>query len=52
MGAQALGQAAAQIEKLAASGIESAELREEVAGIVALATDTEQALRDSGWARP
>lgn len=52
MGAQALGLAAAQIEKLAASGIESAELREEVAGIVALATDTEQALRDSGWARP
>lgn len=52
MGAQALGQAAAQIEKLAASGSESAELRDCVAGIVALATDTERALRDSGWARP
>ena len=52
MGAQALGQSAAQIEKLAATGTESGELSAWVAGIATLATETARALRDSGWARP
>lgn len=51
MGAQTLGQAAAQIEKLAATGADSSELRELVAGITALAAETIQTLRESGWAK-
>ncbi|WP_342128540.1 Hpt domain-containing protein [Hydrogenophaga sp. OTU3427] len=51
MGAQALGTLSAQIEKLAATGSLSDELRAEVARVPALAADTEQALRESGWVR-
>lgn len=52
MGAQAMGARAAEIEKLAATGQPSDALNSAVATVVALAADTETALRASGWARP
>jgi HPt (histidine-containing phosphotransfer) domain-containing protein len=52
MGAQALGALSAQIERLAATGTLSDELASQVAQVQALATDTAQLLRSSGWIRP
>jgi HPt (histidine-containing phosphotransfer) domain-containing protein len=51
MGAQQLGELAAQIEKLAATGQGSAELDTAVAGITTLAVDTATAFVESGWVR-
>ena len=49
MGAQSLGALAAQIEKLAATGVASDELRKAVSEAPALASATEAAFRESGW---
>ena len=51
MGAEQLGALAAQIEKLAATGLGSTELDTAVAGVAALALDTANAYVESGWVR-
>ena len=49
MGAPRLGERAAQIEKLAATGESSDALRDAVAGVQALAAETVAAFVASGW---